>query len=74
MDIVLNADSLTEMDKEVAQAYADYVAANATVFLSINHEANQHRVRDLKFEGMVCVSRSPHWMRTGYVEELYVRV
>lgn len=74
VDIVLNADSLTEMDKEVAQGYADYIAGNAAVFLSINHEANQHRVRDLKFEGMECVSRSPHWMRTGYVEELYVRV
>lgn len=73
VDIVLNADSLTEMDKAVAQDYADYIAKNAAVFLSINHEANAHRVRDLKFEGMTCVSRSPHWMRAGYVEELYVR-
>ncbi|WP_406813967.1 putative sugar O-methyltransferase [Mycobacterium sp. M23085] len=73
VDIVVNADGLTELDEATAQDYADFIADHARAFLSLNHEANPYRVRDLKLPGMACVYRAPHCMRPGYVEELYVR-
>ena len=71
-DLVLNADSMTEMDISVARAYRDKIAASSSVFLSINHEANAFRVTDLIEEhpGYEMISRYPCWMRAGYVEEI----
>jgi hypothetical protein len=71
-DVVLNADSLTEMDPGVARAYCAKIATSANLFLSINHEVNSFRVRDLLAENpsYKTVDRNPYWMRRGYVEEL----
>ncbi len=46
-DLILNVDSLTEMDFRVAQAYWEKIKVSTNIFLSINHEANPFRVRDL---------------------------
>jgi hypothetical protein len=74
-DLVLNADSLTEMDPSVARTYWAKIATSAVLFLSINHEVNSFRVKDLLTENpnYKTVDRNPYWMRRGYVEEL-VRV
>jgi hypothetical protein len=71
-DLVLNVDSLTEMDFSVAQAYWDKIKISTNTFLSINHEANKFRVRDLLFEDLhsLVVHRGLYWMREGYAEEL----
>lgn len=69
-DIVLNVDSFTEMDRSHAKEYVDFAMAHADVLLSINHEANKFMTREL-ISG-VLFSRSPYWLRSGYVEELYV--
>ena len=46
-DVVLNADSLTELDPETASAYCEAFRNRANIFLSINHEINPFTVHDL---------------------------
>jgi hypothetical protein len=69
-DLVVNVDSLTEMGRETASAYLKAIRSRADRFLSINHESNEFTVRQVA--GLPPQSRYPHWMRRGYVEELYV--
>jgi hypothetical protein len=64
-DLVVNVDSLSEMDRSVAGAYIDAIKQRARSFLSINHESNAFTVREL-IQG----SRHPYWLRRGYVEEV----
>lgn len=71
--LVLNADSLTEMDRAYAEEYARFIRARCSLFLSLNHEVNPFRVRDLAAFADYQVTRHPYWMRTGYVDELYER-
>jgi hypothetical protein len=69
-DMVLNVDSFTEMSLETMNAYWRFCRSNADSLLSINHEINPHRVRELYLsDPSVQVSRFPYWMRRGYVEE-----
>jgi hypothetical protein len=72
VDIVLNADSLTEMDRIDAQAYVEFIIRRSKVFLSVNHEFNPFRVSDIGDLAKYRVSRHPYWLRAGYVEEVYV--
>lgn len=68
-DIVLNVDSLSEMDRGVAAGYVDFARAAADRLLSINREWDgAPRVSDLL--GATPTTRFPYWMRDGYVEEL----
>jgi hypothetical protein len=71
-DLVVNVDSLTEMTAETAHAYCKAIKASAGLFLSINHELNPVTVREV-FAGqqLFTHSRTPYWMRNGYVEELF---
>lgn len=71
-DLVLNVDSLTEMDSLIAKTYWKKIKTSTNIFLSINHEANKFRVRDLIAEDMsnLNVARGLYWMRRGYAEEL----
>ena len=71
-DLIINADSLTEMDFDVAQSYWNKIKVSTKIFLSINHEANKFRVRDLFIEdsNSLIVHRGLYCMRKGYVEEL----
>ncbi len=71
-DLILNVDSLPEMDFHVAQAYWEKIKASTNIFLSINHEVNSFRVRDLLVKDLnsLNVQRGLYWMRKGYVEEL----
>lgn len=69
-DVVLNADSFTEMDQEHAQNYIDFASKNAAALVSINHEANKFTVAQISPK-LACI-RSPYWLRPGYVEEVYL--
>ena len=71
-NLVLNVDSLTEMNFSVAQAYWEKIKISTNTFLSINHEVNTFRVRDLLVEDLniLNVQRGLYCMRQGYVEEL----
>jgi hypothetical protein len=70
--ICFDADSLPELDRNTAERYLDEIAARASAFLSINHEANAFTVRDLlqKRDDVVSYERFPYWMRRGYAEEI----
>jgi hypothetical protein len=71
-DLALNVDSLTEMDIETARDYCREIKARCGAFLSINHEHNRFTVSDVCAElGMKAFSRSPYWMRAGYVDEVF---
>ncbi|MGD0260250.1 MAG: hypothetical protein ABSD29_10560 [Verrucomicrobiota bacterium] len=71
-DLVVNVDSFTEIDPQVAQHYWQKVEASATRFLSINHEINPLTVKDLYDQSrrVKRAFRHPCWLRRGYVEEL----
>ncbi len=71
-DIVVNVDSLTELAPDTARAYCEAIKARAGLFLSINHELNPFTVRDICAEvGMPAATRTPYWMRRGYLDEVF---
>jgi hypothetical protein len=71
--LVLNVDSMTEMDAASIPVYAGWIASHAETFLSINHEANTSTIADLgrRFFSSAATTRAPYWMRIGYVEETF---
>jgi hypothetical protein len=73
-DVILNADSLTEMSAERAVAYMQYAQAHCKAFISINHELNPLRVKDIaKITGVPFDSvRGISNIRPGYVEDLFL--
>lgn len=72
-DIIINVDSLTEMDEVIAKDYVDAILNRTGVFVSINHEANSFTVRDLmaKKGELGQMTRTPYWLREGYVHEVW---
>jgi hypothetical protein len=86
-DLLLNQDSIPEMNREYALGYLREARKRVQhAFLSINQEARalqvestgarQTVVRDLVAEagGFRLSSRHRHWLRAGYVEEVYRRI
>jgi hypothetical protein len=71
-NVILNVDSITEMDSPHAVNYINEIIRRTTMFLSINHEANPLSVRDLlsKCGIKTRTLRYPYWLRKGYVEEI----
>lgn len=65
-DLTLNIDSMTEMDRAYAERYWRVLPRIARRFVSVNHEANAFRARDL---ASAKPPRFPAWMRRGYVHE-----
>jgi hypothetical protein len=72
VDLVVNIDGFTEYGMDTAANYFDLIRQISGALLSVNHEANRYRVRDLtaKAGGFAKTQRHPYWMRRGYVEEL----
>lgn len=70
-DLIVNVDSLTEMDRPTAERYWNRIEASK-LFLSINHEANEFMIRELidRSKRVASRHRHPYWVRRGYVEEL----
>lgn len=77
--LVVNEDSLPEMTEETGRQYARQIARICTGrFLSLNHES-RHRIGDHRHTrvGDLCRGvltpewRALHWMRRGYVEEVF---
>lgn len=82
-DLVLNQDSLPEMNRETAVNYLVWIQrVSRQFFYSINHESRppavgeevQLNVSELvsTIQGYRRVSRVPYWLRKGYVSELYL--
>lgn len=72
-DLIINVDSLTEMNEDTMKAYIQKIARSCPLFISINHEWNIHTVHEITMQlpNLQDSTRMPHWMRTGYTEELY---
>lgn len=72
-DVVLNVDSLTEMNIDVARDYLKSLINKTKWFLSINHEANEFSVKQMAddFPEYELTAKNRSWIRKGYVEELY---
>jgi hypothetical protein len=72
--LIVNIDSLTEMDLATGSRYVKKIAEKADYFLSINHDVNDFSVAELvqSEERIKVVYRSPYWLRQGYAEELFV--
>jgi putative sugar O-methyltransferase len=70
-DLVLNADSFTELGASVAQGYWKQIESKADIFLSINHESNAYTVRQFidSSPRIDTYDRHPYWVHKGYVEE-----
>lgn len=68
--VVLNADSMPEMDREHAAAYIARMQGDGALWLSINHEANRTAVQDLA-PAAQRLWRGLYALRQGYLEELY---
>lgn len=81
VDILYNQDSLPEIDRDAARAYLTHARKHGIpLLLSINQEAHlptatghQMSVPELVDEvgGYRLLQRHRHWLRQGYVEELY---
>jgi hypothetical protein len=70
-DLIVNVDSLTEMDRETATDYCRKASTCSKALLSINHEFNTFTARDVFSDlGFGRVTREAYWMRRGYVEEV----
>jgi hypothetical protein len=72
-DLIVNIDSLTELDINIAKRYLQKISEVGTRFLSINHESNTFSVNSIWRESSYLNKfyRSPYWLRRGYVEELF---
>lgn len=82
-DLVINCDSMPEMDKESLNGYLNFIADHAKTFYSINQESRaahngvmQHVVRSVIKQDfgnrLYCMDRSKFWLRDGYTEEWYM--
>jgi hypothetical protein len=71
-DLVLNADSLTEIGYDLASKYWRSAEERCEIGLSINHEQNATTIAQLIQEGPQPqgYNRYPYWLRRGYVEEV----
>lgn len=82
-DIVVNRDSAPEIPAAIVEDYFDAMErrAGSLMFLSINQEgeapAGGHQLQNRVFAMLhrrprfKLLSRSPYWIRKGYVDELY---
>lgn len=68
-DLILNVDSITEMDEESQIKYWKFIQNRTKKFFSINHEANSHIVSEYYVNTDYNVRRSICPMRKGYLEE-----
>ena len=69
-DVGMNIDSLTEMDRRIAEDYLRHIFRRCRTFLSVNHEVNSFTVTELLREAGVKSTKEVYPMRNGYFEEV----
>ena len=78
-DLVINVDSLPEIDKSWATRYLDHISQSVDIFYSINHETTvqdqMHVSKTIRenYPNLVSLGKSRNWMRPGYVEDVFVQ-
>lgn len=73
-DIILNVDSLTEMDENSQRTYMSFIENHTKIFISINHENNKYTVTELckELKNIRYKERRIHPMRRGYIEDIII--
>ena len=69
-DIIINVDSFTELNESTQEKYWSYIKDHSSTFISINHEYNQHTVKDYYERDNVFADRKLYPLRKGYLEEI----
>lgn len=71
-DMTVNVDSLTEMDRGVAEGYITHALDRSKVLFSINHEVNSFTVNEIILSRLpdAKVLRNGSPVRSGYMEEI----
>jgi len=72
-DLIINVDSMTEMDIIISKAYINKIVKSTPLFVSINHENNSFTVNQL-LKGNPSVKESQrqnYCMRNTYFEEIF---
>ncbi len=69
-NIATSFDSIVEFSEKISNSYIDYIRLHANVFLSGNRESKSFTVRKMLEARSIFATRTPHWLRQGYVEEL----
>ena len=69
--LVINIDSLTEIDSDTAKHYVSLIKKHSKLFYSVNHERNKFTVSELfqAIDAPPIFRTMSHW--NGYVEEIY---
>jgi len=72
-DLIVNVDSLTELDIVIAKQYLEKISEAGTCFFSINHEINSFSINSIWKEvpTLKKLYRNLNWVRRGYVEEFF---
>lgn len=72
-DLILNVDSMTEMDGAAAVRYARWIADHAPTFMSINHDLNSFTVDQVCRASFAArkATPTPYPMRPGYTESVF---
>ncbi len=75
-DLIVNFDSLTELDINIAKGYLQKIGEVGNLFLSVNHEINPFSINTIWKENpnLKKISRNLSWVRQGYIDELFVRI
>lgn len=70
--VVLNADSLTEMDRSFSEKYVAHARDHAKLLLSINHEVKDFTATEIirSVAPKATLMRFLHQVRPGYIEEI----
>ncbi len=72
-NLIINIDSLTELDINISKSYLQKISEVGNLFLSINHENNSFSINTIfkEVSGIKRLFRYPYWVRRGYAEELF---
>jgi hypothetical protein len=69
-DLVMNIDSLTEMDRGHAERYIEITKDRTGIFFSVNKETNSFTVKELWGDTERTTIRNKYCLRAGYIEEI----
>jgi len=69
-DLIMNIDSLTEMDRGHAERYMEIIKDRTCVFFSVNKETNSFSVKELLSVTGKTTIRNKYCLRAGYIEEI----
>lgn len=68
--VATSFDAIVEFSEEISNSYIDFILSHAKAFLSGNRESKSFTVRKMLEARNISSTRTPYWLRQGYVEEV----